>query len=200
MGLFKTKNISLEKVVKEDTIQYFIDYHKIKDPDVFLLNFILEMAEDKNLLLVIDTNYFYEKSHLVSENKITELKKVLDDEGLAYRVVVTKKEAENKVFGIKIQKSEKINTYQIGLAVTQGQLRGVAGIFKDCNIFYYVMNTSTDTGEMINQFYDIHGDYEEMDNLCSFHIYNDCYFQRLRINSKQDITGSIESKVAKYQG
>ncbi len=199
MGLFQKKKLTLEKITREDTIQYFIDYHKIKELDRFLMDFIQDIIEDKNSFLVIDTDNFYDKKSSVKEKRITELKEDLDKQGIDYKEVITKKEADNKIFGLKIDKSEKVNHFQIGLAVTPDQLKDVTGIIKDYNVFYYVTVDNTEAEKLIKQFSDVRGDYDDMSKLCTYDLYNDCLFQRIRICSRQDIGSLIETKLQKYE-
>ncbi|MGB8454597.1 MAG: hypothetical protein WCD89_19990 [Anaerocolumna sp.] len=199
MGMFPKKKLKLERIMREDIIQYFIDYHKIKEPGRFLMDFIQDIIENRNSFLVIDTDNFYDKNHSEKENKITDLKEDLNKQGISYKEVITKKEADNKILGIKIEKSAKVNHYQIGLSVAPDQLRKVTGMLKEYNVFYYITVDNTETEELIKQFCDARGNYEDLNILCSFDLYNDSYFNRIRICSRQDITNLLDMKLQKYQ-
>lgn len=206
MPLFQTKKLRIEKIVKDGSEQYFIDYHKQKEPDNFIMEVLQVIAGDQNILTVVDTEYSYGKNDPDTEERILALKKVLDRQGIAYRAVVTKKESDQKILGIMLQKAEKVIVYQLGFAVTAKQLETVPEIFKD-NVFYYLgMEADYETDkeillpeDMNDIFYQVRGDQEELIQLYNVQIYIDSYFQRIRICSRADISGRLEALGKKYQ-
>lgn len=199
MSLFQAKMIRIEKLVKDGRDQYFIDYNKLKDRDAFLADVIQVFAQDKNVLAVIDTDYSYDKNNSDTANRISGLKMELDKRGIPYRVVVTEKDSDKKLFGIKLQKPEKVNVYQLGFAAATEQLKEISRIVKE-NIFYYMKEEIIDTGEIVNQFYQVLGKTEELNRLYTTQIYNDTYFQRIRICGGQDMGSLIEGIRGKYRG
>lgn len=206
MPLFQTKKLRIEKMVKDGSEQYYIDYHKQKEPDIFIMDVIQAFAGDQNILTVVDTDYSYGKNDPDTEERIHGIKKELDRQGIAYRVVVTKKESDQKILGIKLQKTEKVNVYQLGFAVTAKELGTIPEIFKD-NVFYYLgMGADYETDkeillpeDMNDIFYQVRGDQEELIQLYNVQIYIDSYFQRIRICSRADISGRLEALGKKYQ-
>lgn len=206
MPLFQTKKLRIEKMVKDGSGQYYIDYHKQKEPDIFIMDVIQAFAGDQNILTVVDTDYSYGKNDPDTEERIHGIKKELDRQGIAYRVVVTKKESDQKILGIKLQKTEKVNVYQLGFAVTAKELGTIPEIFKD-NVFYYLgMGADYETDkeillpeDMNDIFYQVRGDQEELIQLYNVQIYIDSYFQRIRICSRADISGRLEALGKKYQ-
>ncbi len=199
MGIFQSKKIKLEKVNKEDGNQYFIDYYKVKESSGFLLDFMQDFIKNKNCLLVIDADNFYVKKHVEAENKINELKKILEDHEIPYEEVISKKEVDSKIFGIKISNSVKVNTYKIGLAVAPDQIRKITELVKDYNAFYFIAFDDMDLETLINHFLNVRGNYDELSELNEYDIFNDIYFRRMRICSKKDIQQSLESIIQKYQ-
>ena len=206
MPLFQTKKLRIEKMIKDGSEQYYIDYHKQKEPDIFIMDVLQVIAGDQNILTVIDTDYSYGKNDPDTEEQILALKKVLDRQGIAYRAVVTKKESDQKILGIMLQKAEKVNVYQLGFAVTAKQLETVPEIFKN-NVFYYLgMEADYETDkeillpeDMNDIFYQVRGEQEELIQLYNVQIYIDSYFQRIRICSRADISGRLEALGKKYQ-
>jgi hypothetical protein len=206
MPLFQTKKLQITKVVKDGSEQYFIDYHKQKEPDIFIMEVIQIFAEDQNLLTVIDTEYSYDKNDPKTEDRILGLKRDLDRQGIAYRVVVTKKESDQKVLGIRLQKTEKVNVYQLGFAATVKQLGTIPEILKD-NVFYYIsMEAASEMEEealfpeeMNDLFYQVRGGEEELTQQYNLQLYIDSYFQRIRICSREDISDRLEALKKKYQ-
>ena len=206
MPLFQTKKLRIEKMVKDGSEQYFIDCHKQKEPDIFIMDVIQAFAGDQNILTVVDTDYSYGKNDPDTEEQVLGLKKELDRLGIAYRVVVTKKESDQKILGIKIQKTEKVNVYQLGFAVTAKQLGMIPEIFKN-NVFYYISSeadyeTDKETlpPEAMNDlFYQVRGEQEELIQVYKLQIYIDSYFQRIRICCSEDISHRIEAFSKKYE-
>jgi hypothetical protein len=123
MGLFQNKKVKLEKTISEGNQLFYIDYDRLKEPEEFLINLLLDFTEDKSGLLVLDTDYFYIKNSNTAESRINGLKSEFDKLGISYREVVIKKEEDYTIFGFKIQKQKKVNNYKIGLVVPRISLR-----------------------------------------------------------------------------
>jgi hypothetical protein len=199
MGLFQNKKIKLKKEISEGNSLFYIDYDRLKEPEEFLINLILDFTEDKNGLLVLDTDYFYIKNSNTAESRINCLKKEFDKLAICYREVVTKKEEDYAIMGLKIQKSKKVNNYKLGLAVTPDQLKDIAGLIKDCNLFYYVAMDTMDPEELLQRFYETRGEYEDLIPFFGIYLYNNCFFHRSRISCNQDNISFTENKLMKYQ-
>lgn len=199
MGIFRSKRIKLEKVNNEGKDLYFIDYYKLNEPEGFLINFIQDYSENKNSLLVVDADNFYVKKHKEADNKINELKTILDNHRIPFKEVVSKKEVDNKIFGIKVQNSIKVNTSKIGLTASADQLSNVSNLIKDYSVFYYIAFDNMDSETLINQFLDTRGNYDELSELYESDIFNDAYFRRMRICSKNEIQPKLEAIIQKYQ-
>ncbi len=120
--------------------------------------------------------------------------------------MVTKKESDQKILGIKLQKTEKVNVYQLGFAVTAKQLGTIPEIFKN-NVFYYISSEAdyeTDKETLLPEamndlFYQVRGEQEELIQVYKLQIYIDSYFQRIRICCSEDISRRIEAFSKKYQ-
>ncbi|WFR58592.1 hypothetical protein QA584_05835 [Anaerocolumna sp. AGMB13025] len=198
MGTGKGNKIKLEQNKGGNSSQYFIDYYKYKAPDGFLLEFMEDFVGDKTSLLVIDSNNFYAKNHADAENRIRELKKIFAASKLAYEEVITEKEADKRIFGIKLQNSKMVNSYKLGLAVTKEQIINVTNLVKDYNLFYFVPSIAMEPEEIIQQFLNTGGNYEKLNRFFEYELYHDCNFRRMRISSKTDLMKELELKLMKY--
>lgn len=198
MGLFHTKKIKLEKVVKKDEIQYYIDYYKKKEHVSFLKEILREFSGEKRILLVVDMEIFYDKKGSAAEEQITQIKKELDQHGISNREVLTKRESNNTILGIKIQKTDKVNSYQIGIAASPEQIPELTNILKYCNIFCYVPVTEMDSSHLLDKFYQVRGDYEELKEQFELNLYVDYYLQRIRICSLPGVSGMVEGILHRY--
>ncbi len=199
MGLFQANKVKIEKIEDGDGIQFLVDYFSIKDHDSFMSEFIKDLIGNNNCLALINTDFFYGRKKNAAENKIIDLKEGLDQKGFIYREIITEKEADNRVFGIKLQKSAMVNRYQLGLAVTNDQIAGLIESTKDCNMFYYPDENETNVEEMLNKFDEARGRYEELNKVYSLCIYVDHYFRRFKIFCNKDKMGFVEEKLSKYK-
>lgn len=199
MGLFQVKKVTIEKIDTETGTEFLIDYFGVKDHDSFVSEFVGDMINHNNCLMLINTNFFYGRKKNAIENKIIDLKAEFDQRGFTYREIVTEQEADNKIFGIRLQKGNMVNCYQIGLAVTKEQIADLIKVVKDCNIFYYPDENNTNTEELLDKFNEAHGKYEELNKIHDLGIYVDSYFRRIRIFCKKDKAGFIEDKLGKYK-
>jgi hypothetical protein len=198
MGIAKSNKIKLERNKSDNSNQYYIDYYKYKEPDSFLIEFIEVFIGNKNSLLVIDSNNFYAKNLTDAENRIIELKTIFKTYDLSFEEVIIKKEADKKIFGIKLQSTKKTNSYKLGLAVTKEQIKKVTELVKDYNLFYFIPSDTMDLEEISEQFLNTGGNYEELNKSYEHELYNDCNFRRMRISSKTDIVKELELKLIKY--
>lgn len=199
MSKIQGKKIKLEKMKKGEVFQYFVDYDKLKEPDGFLMDFVKEFIGNKTCLCVIDSENFYTRKSSDAENKITWLKKELEDQELSYSEIITKKEADNRIFGIKISNSGKANSYRIGLIVSPDLIGNVTGVVKAYNLFYYIPSGMLNREELIGQFQNVRGDYEELSELYEYNLYNDVYFHRIRISCKKDISQFLEETIIRLE-
>jgi hypothetical protein len=199
MGKIKSKKVKLEKIKKGEVFQYFVDYDKLKETDRFLQDFVAEFIEKKTCLCVIDSENFYTRKNSDAENKITLLKKELESQELPYSEIITKKEPDNRVFGIKILNSGKVNSYRIGLIVSPDQIGKVTALVKGYNLFYYIPYGMLDRDELTGQFQKVRGDYEELSQIYEYNLYNDSFFHRIRISSKKDISQFLEEVLVRLE-
>lgn len=198
MGLFRTNKIKSQKIVRGDDIEYLIDYFKLKDSNDFLGNLIMDLTGGNRCLTMIDTDILHDKINLDPEKKSFALKTDLELNHICYLEVKTKKDVSEKVFGIRIQKAEKVNSYQIGMIISPDRMTKVKEIIKDCNAFYYVIENDKATEEILNQFNEVRGDYEELNKLFNLSFYIDYYFHRIRICCNQGTSQFVEDKLQKY--
>ena len=194
MSLFPIKKIKIEKIVKQGIFQYFIDYAKQKNSDIFLQDFFLHYSENDNALLVVDSTMFYEKKNSEIENIFKYIMNELNQKEIGYKEFVAKRDSDKRILGMKVTTAEKVNHYQIGVVVNSEQIREVVGIIKQFNTFCYIIKDSS-VAELTNQYNELRGDIEELNEISNSYLYHDSSFRRICIYSKQDITDFIETTV-----
>ncbi len=198
MRMFHNQKIKVKTIIKDGTWQYMIDYARIKKPEEFLATFFQCYTDGKSSLMVIDTDIFYERSQEDVESIIVKIKNGFDAKGIKYREIVTKKDSDTKIFGIKINSSEKVNNYRIGVAVEQEQIGEITGIVHNYNLFSYVMKDML-AKVLIERFEDVRGEYEELIDICEYHFYHDSFSHRIKIDSKRELNHLIEMIFQKYE-
>jgi hypothetical protein len=188
--------LRIEKDIHKDNTSYYIDYGKRKDQEEWIINLLEDFAEDKSGLLVIDSDYFYYKNRN-AESITEEIKKELDQLGMHYREMITKKEADETILGIRMRNGKKVNCSKIGLAVTSQQLKSLGRVW-NYNLFYYIAPEGLDPEGLLKQFYDDRGEYDELTEHFGIYFYHDCFFNRLRISCREPYIGFTEGKLKKY--
>lgn len=199
MGIFQSKKIKLEILEKENGYQCIVDYDRHKNPNQFFIHFLTEFTDNKNCIFVIDSDNLYFRKNSDMEEKIAELKSYLEKQGVAYREIVTQKESENKILGIKMQSSVKVNSYKIAISVLPNQVEKVYEIIKGYNMFFYIPSDRIDVLELDKYFQDARGNYDELSEHFQYILYNDCLFHRTRISSKTDINALLNDIINKYE-
>jgi len=194
MSLFSSKKVKIEKVVKQGIFQYFIDYAKQKNSDTFLQDFYSNYLDQKNALLVVDSTMFYEKNKSEIDNIFKYIQKELNQKGIEYKDFVAKRDSDKRILGMKVTNNEKINHYQIGMAINPEQIRKAVGIINEFNSFCYIIKDSS-VSELASQYNELRGDIEELNELSDSYVYHDSSFRRICIYSKQDVTDFIEATV-----
>ncbi|MFU0826335.1 MAG: hypothetical protein ACFWTJ_02195 [Lachnoclostridium sp.] len=178
-----------KKLEGEKDFQYILDYDRVKNTHGFVLDLLTRFTENKNCLFVIDSDNLYIRKTLDMESKIAELKRNLQNQNISYKEIVTQKEAENKLLGIKIQSLVKVNSYKIALPVMPdpNQIKKVLELVKDYNLYYYIPFDETDFVGLETLFENGHGRFDELCENFKYILYNDSLFHRIRIISKAEI-------------
>lgn len=200
MGLFSTKKIKLDKVENKNNNIYFIDYYKLTKSEAFIKEFIYDLTDNKRLLLLIDTDSFYLNNRKGIEQTIIDLKKELKQREIIYDEIVSQKDEDVKLLGLKmVQSSKKVNVYKLGLVANSNQVKDIVDVIKKYNAFIYITMNETDQEQLLNHFKALRGDHEQLDNEFDLSIFYDSQLKRIRINSKEAMGQYIEEKLRQYQ-
>lgn len=194
----KNKKPKIVKNQVNDMIQYFIDYNNQKDVDKFYVDFLRDFLGDNHYIVVIDTDKFYEKNSVTAEKKVEEWKRNLKDNNYLFHEILSQKEADFKLMGIKVGESKNVNSYQIGVVASSKEIEEVALMVKDMNIFFYLMNGETNVNESIEKFREVNGNYDILKNVSSLEIYHDGLIHRFRIHVKEEQVDMVERALSKY--
>lgn len=198
MGIFRAKHITIEKVVNEGDVQYFMNYGNLKKPMNFIEGLIQFLADNMHSLTVIDTNTFYIRSESDREDKIQDIIKELDKYELKYRDLLTKEDSDNRLLGIKIQNNVKVNCHKIGIDGKQSDLNNILAATLENNACFYFVNSDMQQEEVLNKFIEAGGNYEALSRMFGLSVYFDTYFKRVRINTNCESAQIILEKLNNY--
>ncbi len=198
MGLFQGKKLKVEKAFKNESNQYYIDYDKLKNNQEFLTVLYKKLVGEHSCLFLIDSAMFYEKGEDKVQKLIQKVRDELKGKGIDFKELILKKEADNRVLGIKITAGEKVNHYQLGVPVQADQISDMVEVIANYNAFCYVWKNNS-SEEMIDAFTQARGEFEELRELCEYYSYQDSYFKRISITSKQDISEVVDLAVMEYE-
>jgi len=196
MGVFNNKKLIVKKVANQDKILFFLEYDKVQNRKDFISEFMQEFNSDYGIFVVINTNMFYCDQKLNIEEKIILVKKELDKQGIRYQEVITKKDNDLMICGFTVKKSEKVNSYQIGIIISPGEFNKIEGIVKNNNHFCYVIcDEIEEEEELFHKFIEVRGDYEEFNQMIGLYIYIDYNLQRISISCSQEHVIFTEEKI-----
>lgn len=195
MGLFNKKKLIVKKVVNQDEILFFLNYVKVQKPKGFILEFMQEFNSNNDIFVLINTNMFYCDPKLTIEERINLIKKELDKQGIRYQEIITKKDDDLKICGFSINKQKKVNSYQIGIIISPGEVNRIEGIVKNNNHFCYVICDQIEKEELFHKFIEVRGDYEDFNQMIGLYIYNDYNLQRISISCNQEHLIFTEEKI-----
>jgi hypothetical protein len=200
MSLFQKNKISIKKETQEDRTNIFVDYHKLKQPKEFVSVMIHELIGVNRCLVVIDTSFAYINAGLDIEKEIKILTKLLDDQSISYRRLITKSDSNATVLGvpIKLSSKKKVLNYLIGFVITTDDFDKLETMSDKFNVFYYSILPDTDTEVLLDKFYSDHGEMDELKEMCDLNIYNDNFFSRMRIDQQTNKINPIEQVLQKY--
>jgi hypothetical protein len=201
MELFKRSRLEVKKEVQDHNTKTYVDYHKLKEPKEFKLNFLSDLISDHKALAVVDTNLYYMSKGVNMDDEVVKLTNLLDDNGIFYRKVITKKEDTSTIMGIPVKfgKSKTVTNYITGMVITKEDMSKIGSIIEKFNVIFYLDLNNTDTDELLNIFYASRGEMEELSDKYPFNIYNDSFFGRLRICSDETKSTFTEEIIKKYQ-
>lgn len=196
MNLFQSKES--DKNQKRSSNQFFIDYSKPKAGETFLQEFFEYITENENALFLVDGSLFYEKNQSKREKLFMEMKSKLTESGFDYKETITKRDADNRVLGIRINSSEQVDNYQVAVVVQQYQIREVVSILMNYNFFCCI--TKEESLEKLSDYYkEVRGDLADLKEASDYYLYHDNFFQRISVYSKVDLGELVDSSLKKVK-
>ncbi len=195
MGVFDRKKLDVKKVVNQDNTAIYIDYSKLKKSNDFILSFIQEFNLNKDMFVLINTNMFYSEEKINVDTVVEQIKSELDKKEVQYEEIVIKKNNDMLVFGFAIKKSDKVNTYQIGIRVSSGEFKKVEEIVNTYNHFCYVINQPMDAEELFKKFHEVRGEYEELNQLFGIGFYVNHILQKISVTCNKELVAFAEEKI-----
>ena len=198
MGLFRKNKLKIEKMLKNGIYQYFIDYSKQKESDLFLTQFYQSIIEGDNCLIIIDSDLFYEKRKGEMEGVFSHIKSELDQKDILFQEFITMKDADQRILGMKMNTTEQINHYRIGMSCNSNTIKVVLSYITQYNIFCYILKDNSEE-ELMNLFQEIRGSLEEFNQLSDRYVYHDSYFKRIGVYCRQDIQSKLEMIVQRCE-
>ena len=195
MGVFDRKKLDVKKVVNQDKVAIYIDYSKLKKSNDFISSFIKEFNLKNDIFVLINTNMFYSEEKINVDTVVEQIKSELDENEAQYEEIVIKKNNDMLVFGFAIKKSDKVNTYQIGIRVSSGEFKKVEEIVNTYNHFCYVINQPMDGEELFKKFHEVRGEYEELNQLFGIGFYVNHILQKISVTCNKELVAFAEEKI-----
>ncbi|SHJ87868.1 hypothetical protein SAMN02745136_01209 [Anaerocolumna jejuensis DSM 15929] len=199
MIFWKKRDVKISKTENESNTEYILDYGGHKDRELFPDSLLADVTENSGILVVLDTELLYTVNYTNKESKLLELKEELEKRKIPYREIVTQKEADVTVLGVKIQNKKKVNCYQLGLAVNTEQLKGLK-LFEDYCVYAYLFDKETQPEILLELFENAGGNSEVLGGQAQIQLYIDHYLKRIKATENHGRDGIIEEKLAKYNG
>ncbi len=195
MSLFNKKKVIVEKVENQDKTSFFMNYIKVQKQKDFVSECMQEFNSDYDIFVVINTNVIYNDPKIKIEEKVNLIKKELDGQEIRYQEVITKKDNEVKVFGFPIKRPDKVNSYQIGIILSPGEIHKLKEIVDNVNHFCYVNCDKIEKEVMFHKFGEVRGDYEDLNQVFELCLYIDYNLKRVCINCSQRHVKFTEEKI-----
>ncbi|MDF2843959.1 MAG: hypothetical protein K0R00_2385 [Herbinix sp.] len=195
MGVFNRKKLDVKKVVNQDKVAIYIDYSKLKKENDFISAFIQEFNLNKDIFVLVNTNMFYSEEKINVDAVVEQIKNELDSKEAQYEEIVIKKNNDMLVFGFAIKKSDKVNTYQIGIRVSEGEFKKVEEIVNTYNHFCYVIYQPMGAEDLFKKFHEVRGEYEELNQLFGFGFYVNHILQKISVTCNNELVAFAEEKI-----
>lgn len=197
MGVFNRKKLDVKKAVNQDKVAIYIDYSKLKKENDFISAFIQEFNMNKDMFVLINTNMFYSEEKINVDVVVEQIKNELDEKEAQYEEIVIKKNNDMLVFGFAIKKSDKVNTYQIGIRVSEGEFKKVEEIVNTYNHFCYVIYQPMKAEDLFKKFHEVRGEYEELNQLFGIGFYVNHILQKISVTCNNELVAFAEEKINK---
>ncbi|MDF2539715.1 MAG: hypothetical protein K0S76_2736 [Herbinix sp.] len=200
MSLFSRTKIAVKKEWKESNIRFYVDCHKLKEINQFKIGLVRAIAKDRRIFVVIDTQYSYQNADYNIDDEVKHLTELLDEHTISFRKIMTKVDTDHFVLGfpIKLGNTRKMSQYKIAFLLSSGDFDIIAKIPEVFNSYYYFVPNDMDTEELLDKFFSLHRNMEELETIFEVYIYSDNFIRKLRIASGQENENFIEGLLKSF--
>lgn len=199
MGLFGGSRIKLRKDSQKEESIFFLDYIKFKEASILKSEILKNVIGGNLYLAVVDTTLSRTKEKENDEKEAEELIRFLEEHKIIYKKVVFKSDAQVSLLGVtlKLNSKEKVNSYMIGFILSADQLEEVQVMTDKYNTCFYAATEGADGAQLLDEFYEIRGDREELDKRYGYYVYYDDFIGIIRIRTNKEKEAYIEQVIHK---
>lgn len=199
MGLFGGSRIKLRKESQEGESIFFLDYNKLKQSSGLKSDVMKNLIGENRYLAVVDTTLSRTEERQYDEKVAEEFIRFFEEHKINYKTVVLKKDAQVSLLGfsLKLNNKEKVKIYVIGFILSADQLEAIQALTDKYNTCYYAVAGHLDDDKLLDEFYELRGEREELDKRYGFSVYYDDYIKVIRIRTDKGNESFVEEVINK---
>jgi hypothetical protein len=200
MFLFGGNKVKVRSEEDEDRCKTFIEYHGIKQKDIFKVNILKELIGDNFCLGVIDSKLLYCGPKEGSTIEFREIIDHLDFTGIAYKKIEIKKIPEVSMFGVTVKKGSKKTDkdYIVGFVVNKDNFKLIEEYVNKFNIYYFIDKVGLDKETLLKKLEESYEDLDEMGKDFCYEIFNNNFINQLVVLSGIELVKEINEAVKKF--
>ncbi len=194
----KKKVIKITKINKENAVWHIVDYSSHKDREMFCVSLLEDFAQNHSILIVADTEWSYEANNINKGKKLLEIKEELEERGISCKEIITQKEADVTILGVRVRNQKKVNCCQLGLAMNPGQLKETMKLLGEYCVCVYLLDRETSHAALLELFEKSCGNHDTISTQSQIQLYVDNYLKRIKITENNIEDGIVEAKLIIY--
>nr|WP_312291594.1 hypothetical protein [Clostridium chromiireducens] len=199
MFLFDRNKLKMRSEEDEEGIKTFIEYHGIKEKNIFREKVLNELIGANLCLAVLDSRLLFFGNDEKPKITFEEIIKSLDSSMMAYKKIEIKKIPEVSMFGLTVKKGSKKTDkdYVIGFILNKDNFKIVKEYINKFNMYYFIDRTGLGEEILLQK---LEENYEEIDELGKefyCHIFNNNFNYRLVALSGNEAANEIKEIVNK---
>lgn len=199
MFLFGRNKLKVRSEEDEDRFKTFVEYHGIKQKDVFKGNVVKELIGDNLCLGVMDSKLFYCGPQEESKITFREMIEHLDFTRISYKKIEIKKIPEVSMFGVTVKKGSKKTDkdYIFGFVVNKDNFKMIEEYVNKLNIYYFIDKTGLDEEALLEKLKENYEDVDEMGKDFYCQIFDNNFMNQFVILSAIERVAEIKEIVNK---
>lgn len=167
---------------------YILDCVKVNDPMVLGKRVLQEFSKGKNLYLMLDTNFAFERDHRVIEKNIENIQAKFDEVGVIYVSRDRKIEKTPKIMGLPMKK-KMVREYKVVVPVNEKVFELIDFIYPRQSFLGYILEEEVSEDRIFEIHDKIHSEQIEHVEMLEkkemqAFTYFDNYFARIRISTE----------------